>query len=81
MADSYSDVPVFRTSNYASPDDVIGLAQVVIFDTGKTSITMDVDEKFTEFLRLGDLKGLNLSGYVTSVDPEKAKELWSGQQQ
>ena len=80
MADSYSNVPVFRTSNYASLDDIIGSAQVVISESGKTTIVMEVNKEFTDFLQLGDLKALNLSGYVSSVDSEKAKAYWSGRQ-
>ena len=80
MADSYSNVPVFWTSNYASLDDIIGSAQVVISESGKTTIVMEVNKEFTDFLQLGDLKALNLSGYVSSVDSEKAKEYWPGRQ-
>ena len=81
MADSYSNIPVFRTSNHPSVlDDIIGSAQVVISESGKTTIVMEVNKEFTDFLQLGDLKALNLSGYVSSVDSEKAKEYWPGRQ-
>ena len=81
MGDSYENLPVFRMSNYSSPDDVIGKADVDISDSGKATITMEVDRQFVDFLNLGRLKALSLSGFVDSVDPEKAKEYWSRQQQ
>ena len=80
MADSYENVPVFRSGNYASPDDIIGLATVVKSQNGKATIVMEVNKTFADFLDLGELKGLYLSGMVNAVDPEKAKEFWSGQQ-
>ncbi len=81
MADvRYENVPVFRVAGNYDPDNLIGRATVEVDEKAhKATITIEALGEFVDFVLMGDLKGLSLSGFVSGVDAEKAKEYWSRQ--
>lgn len=74
---------MFRSpADYTEVEHIVGRATVEIDDDTQTVTTTIVSKEysaFTQFVLAGDLKSLTLSGMITNVDPEKAKEFWARQ--
>lgn len=85
MVTTYENVPVFRAASDYAPEHLVGRATVEVDEENKKSIiTIETSGPggvdLVDFILMGDLKALGVSGMVYNVDAEKAKEYWSRQQ-